>query len=80
MSDAVRVATILGFSLIVTSILLGGIYSIVPLAPHAAAYRYNRFTGSAELLDASKAKQVVPEPESTPEPKNVKPPPKGLFD
>jgi hypothetical protein len=70
MSDAVKVAIILGFSLAVTSILIGGIYSIVPLPPHEA-YRYNRFTGSAEVLFGKKAMPVVPESEpTTAEPKN----------
>lgn len=70
MSDAVTVATILGLSLVVTSILIGGIYSIVPLPPHAA-YRYNKFTGSAEVLFGPKAMPVVPGSEpTTAEPKN----------
>ena len=65
MSDAVRVAIILGFSLIVASIVVGGIYSIVPVE-RAAAYRYNKFTGSAELLVGPKAVPVEPVPERTP--------------
>jgi len=70
MSDAVRVAIILGLSLIVASISFGGIYSIVPL--ERAAYRYNKFTGSAELLVGPKDVPVEPVPERTPtsEPSN----------
>jgi hypothetical protein len=54
-----------------TSILVGGIYSIVPLGEHAA-YRFNKFTGSAELLFGRKAAPVEPVPELTPtaEPSN----------
>ena len=64
MSDPVRVAIILGSSLVVASVLFGGIYSIVPV--ERAAYRYNKFTGSAELLVGPKAVPVEPVPERTP--------------
>ena len=70
MSDPVRVAVILGSFLVMASILIGGIYSIVPV--ERAAYRYNKFTGSTELLVGPKAVPVEPVPERAPtsEPSN----------